>query len=104
MSEKSKEHYQNNKIYYKKQSSVSGKKIYIRNRKIILDAKNTPCTDCGIKFPPPAMEFDHIPGKGKKKFNIGYAGRIGKKALLEEMAKCEVVCANCHAIRTFNRI
>lgn len=59
-----------------------------------------PCTDCGIKYPTCVMQFDHI--RGVKLLNIGSAtARIRTTtALLEEIGKCEVVCANCHALRT----
>jgi hypothetical protein len=61
--------------------------------------KNVPCADCGIKYPPYVMQFDHV--RGVKLFNIGSTGRgKSREALEEEIAKCEVVCANCHMERT----
>ena len=61
------------------------------------------CIDCGFKGHPAALEFDHIPGT-EKKFNIGEEiGNRSREALWEEILKCDVVCANCHAIRTANR-
>ena len=26
-----------------------------------------------------------------------------RETILDEIRKCELVCANCHAVRTFNR-
>ena len=61
------------------------------------------CADCGYKENAHALEFDHVPGT-KKRFNLGEKiGSYSRKVLWDEIAKCEVVCANCHAIRTFNR-
>lgn len=62
-----------------------------------------PCTDCGGWFHPAAMTFDHLPGTTKRDHvsNLVYAGY--RKVLLDEIAKCELVCANCHAVRTFMR-
>lgn len=61
------------------------------------------CVDCGYKSHPAALEFDHLVGT-EKKFNIGEEiGNRSREALWEEIAKCDVVCANCHAIRTSNR-
>jgi hypothetical protein len=65
-------------------------------------AKDVPCTDCGIKYPPYVMQFDHV--RGDKKFNLAEAKAIGsKRRVLAEIAKCEVVCANCHTERTHSR-
>ena len=62
--------------------------------------KNQPCKDCGRSYPPYVMHFDHLKDKS---FEITRS--IGKKMsiLLKEIDKCEIVCANCHAIRTHNR-
>jgi len=61
------------------------------------------CADCGYNAHPAALEFDHTPGT-EKKFNIGEEiGNRSREALWEEIAKCDVVCANCHAIRTATR-
>lgn len=61
------------------------------------------CSDCGYKEHPAALDFDHLPGT-EKLFNIGTS--IATKPLrvvLAEIEKCEVVCANCHRVRTAKR-
>jgi hypothetical protein len=63
--------------------------------------KADPCVDCGRKYPPYVMHFDHI--RGKKKFNIALGYQRTAKDVNEEIAKCELVCANCHAERTWKR-
>lgn len=63
--------------------------------------KAAPCSDCGGTFPPCAMDFDHVRGEKRR----GIAAAIGRSraALLRELEKCELVCANCHRIRTHIR-
>jgi hypothetical protein len=65
--------------------------------------KARPCADCGGRFHPAAMAFDHLPGSSKRLeiANLVRRGSIGLARV--EIAKCEIVCANCHAIRTFLR-
>lgn len=61
------------------------------------------CTDCGIVYPFYVMDWDHV--KGTKNFGISRAinSRKNKKVIQEELLKCELVCSNCHRIRTYNR-
>lgn len=68
---------------------------------IVREAKRKPCADCGKTFKPCQMDFDHKP-EFEKSFNIFDAKRrnISERKLLEEMAKCDVVCACCHRLRT----
>lgn len=63
--------------------------------------RSNPCSDCG-EDDPVVLEFDHV--GGEKAFNIskGIRDRSWVK-LLDEIAKCEVVCANCHRRRTARR-
>lgn len=60
------------------------------------------CADCGENYPYWIMEFDHL---GDKLFTIGQ--RNGRSTSLDtikvEIAKCEIVCANCHRNRTHYR-
>jgi len=62
------------------------------------------CTDCGYNAHPRALEWDHI--GTDKVANVGYMVHEGAsmERLLLEIAKCEVVCANCHRIRTHDRL
>lgn len=60
------------------------------------------CKDCGYKENHAALQFDHLP-QFKKVSEVSSLAVSGTKALEEELAKCEVVCANCHCIRTANR-
>ena len=72
-------------------------------RRIIQGIKSQPCMDCGIQYPFYVMQFDHRPDE-EKTFNIGPSvGSYSLETILEEIAKCDVVCANCHAFRTYDR-
>lgn len=66
------------------------------------ELKSGPCTDCGNTFHPVVMEFDHLPGSGKR-FNIGQAYLRSRETVMDELAKCELVCSNCHALRSWKR-
>jgi hypothetical protein len=60
------------------------------------------CIDCGYRENPVALSFDHLPGTVKVR-DIKSGQQLGWQALLDEIAKCEVVCMNCHVIRTSER-
>jgi hypothetical protein len=59
--------------------------------------------DCGISYIPSVMQFDHV--RGSKTIALSEAASHGwsRESMAAEIEKCELVCANCHAIRTFNR-
>jgi hypothetical protein len=62
---------------------------------------NKPCTDCGKTYPYYVMHWDHL---GNKNTEVSKLLKIQSKTLiLEEIAKCELVCGNCHAERSFQR-
>lgn len=70
---------------------------------MVQGAKNVPCTDCGERYASYVMDFDHV--IGVKSFGIGTRlGIHSDTSLIAEIAKCEVVCANCHRERTFRRM
>lgn len=62
-----------------------------------------PCSDCEGVFPPYAMEFDHREPGTKTQAVTRMVGRVGTSRILVEAAKCDVVCANCHRMRTYLR-
>lgn len=69
---------------------------------LIAAEKTKPCTDCGRSWPTTCMDFDHV--RGAKVFNIGSSVRWKSLPMLrEEIAKCDVVCACCHRLRTEKR-
>lgn len=70
----------------------------------LLDSiKDAPCVDCGRRFPPSAMDFDHRDAGTKRVAVSRMIGRAGTAAIMAEVAKCDIVCANCHRERTFCR-
>ncbi len=58
------------------------------------------CADCGYKEHWAALDFDHV--RGEKEINVCNAKSISQAK--REAAKCEVVCACCHRIRTVERM
>ena len=81
------------------------KKYALRDYYKIKDFINTiklglGCKICGYNEHAEALVFHHRNPK-EKEFNIGNV-RVSRKRLLKEIAKCDVLCANCHRIITFN--
>lgn len=92
-------HYADNKGKYAESSRIAREK----KRAKLQELKSGPCTDCGVSYPYYVMQFDHI--ADNKEFNIGkMMHKVSWQKILEEIAKCELVCANCHAERTHQRL
>jgi hypothetical protein len=66
---------------------------------VIQAMKNVPCADCGQRFDPVCMDFDHR-DPSQKQFTIAGGYSRSLEALLDEIAKCDIVCANCRRLRT----
>ncbi len=77
------------------------KKEMLRN--IMRQHKAKPCADCGNEFPFYVMDFDHREGEKKNAHVSKLVQRMNLQQLLNEIAKCDVVCSNCHRIRTYQR-
>jgi hypothetical protein len=95
------EHYLANKQRYIDQAAANKRKTRLeQTARLIEHFKRHPCADCG-ETDPLVLEFDHL---RDKEFCIGTAlCRFGWARIQAEMAKCEVVCANCHRRRTARR-
>jgi len=72
-------------------------------REFSAELKDVPCMDCNEKYPYYVMDFDHRDGSTKE-YNLSQMRFTSKENFLKEASKCDVVCANCHRERTFNRI
>jgi hypothetical protein len=95
------EHYQANKQRYIDQAEASKHSLRLSRTKYLIEYfEANPCADCG-ETDPLVLEFDHI---GDKRFTIGSAfTNRNWQEILDEIATCEVVCANCHRRRTARR-
>ena len=90
-------HYKEHKAQYVAKARRRTERLKGEIRK----AKDKPCADCGKVYPYWVMHFDHL---RDKEFHISTEGRsVTEERLWAEIAKCEVVCANCHAERTHSR-
>jgi hypothetical protein len=88
---------------------MSPEKISIKKQKETLARylkevkEKNPCMDCKISYPYYMMDFDHV--RGTKQANVAkLIDTLSKKKIDEEIAKCEIVCSNCHRIRTHDRL
>lgn len=73
-------------------------------RAIVIRLKSEPCLDCGVSYNWWQMDFDHRPGETKTQMVSKMIKHgISEAALRNEIAKCDLVCANCHRNRTYLR-
>lgn len=95
------DHYHRNKDKIKARAKENTLKTRRVVREYILQyLLENPCIDCGNSNPI-VLEFDH---RGDKLFAIGMAINMGYslKKVKTEIEKCDVRCANCHRIKTYN--
>ena len=82
-------------------TSAAKHKAYLS--KYIQDLKSkSPCLDCKISYPYYVMDFDHR-DPSTKSGQISTHRTKGMKWVKAEIEKCDLVCANCHRIRTHDR-
>lgn len=96
--------YQRHKDEHRARTKTRNKRVVAELREFVKQVKDVPCLDCGGRFPSFVMDFDHLPEYDK----VGHVARLvnaGKslQKIKDEIAKCEIVCANCHRIRTWVR-
>jgi hypothetical protein len=60
-----------------------------------------PCVDCG-EDDPVVLEFDHV--RGNKRASVSKLKTCSKKAVVQEIKKCVVRCANCHRRKTSKQL
>lgn len=92
------QHYADNKQYYVDKAKRAKAEVVVW----LNELKSQPCTDCGETYPPYVMDFDHL-DPDLKLGEVAKFTSYGRKKVMDEIAKCELVCANCHRIRTHNR-
>ena len=74
------------------------RKEYINRKKLEAGC----CKDCGLKVTCetfPVFEWDHV-DPSTKSFNLGNVRGQSYYKIDAELEKCELVCANCHRMRT----
>ena len=62
--------------------------------------EHTPCKDCRRRFPFYVMQFDHL---RDKRWQISLMLAHSREKIEAEISKCDLVCANCHAVRSWRR-
>jgi hypothetical protein len=94
--------YERNGERHRAAAAANHAEVRERNKRVVREAKDRPCADCGQNFAPHVMDFDHV--RGVKIGNIALLKTYAPTAVvLAEIAKCDVVCSNCHRIRTHDR-
>lgn len=93
-------HYHANKQQYFARNAQYRQRV----AELIKAMKQKPCADCGQSYPPWVRDFDHRDGESKFKDISKLTGNSSWGIVQREIEKCDVVCANCHRIRTHNRL
>ena len=73
------------------------------NSEYVNALKAQPCVDCGNCYLPCVMDFDHVRGEKTKNIAFMLINDTSLEKIKEEIEKCELVCSNCHRIRTHQR-
>jgi len=75
-----------------------------RNKKkqIAVEMLGGKCFDCKKEYPPEVFDFDHCSGEKVEEIATLIRDKPWTE-VLEELKKCELVCSNCHRVRTVRR-
>lgn len=97
-----------NKIAANRKAKRPERSEYVRNLRkeledyVKLQKLDKTCLDCGNRYPPYVMDYDHCRGEPKiATVRVLVNHCYSKETIDAEIAKCDLVCANCHRERTF---
>ena len=102
-------YYMDNQVVLREKARVRANRHNAFNRKLrTLILSSQPCMDCGEPpDPETSMEFDHREGIGadsQHRMSDIISKGLHPRRMMAEIPKCDVVCANCHKKRTFDRM
>src|SRR4029077_18283035 len=84
---------------YRVQRLAASREKY-RLKKLQLDALKTgPCLDCGQLYPPYVMDWHHRDPSTKVAKVAPMLAYYKWPVIMAEIAKCDLLCSNCHRIR-----
>lgn len=86
---------------YKAPSAARKAALWKVQANLLAELRGVPCADCGGMFPKAAMDFDHRDPSTKRYTVSRMLLRATTEDILLEAAQCDVVCANCHRMRTY---
>lgn len=98
--------------WYLKNKDITKERAKAHNQRRISEIKayvdaiksTTPCADCNVIYHPVCMDFDHT-GDDKVDNVARMITRFKSLAKVkQEIAKCQLVCSNCHRLRTLGRL
>jgi hypothetical protein len=89
--------------HYRELNAEANRRKKAERHAAVDQIKSVPCADCGKSFPPYVMDFDHR-DPSTKEYEINFL--LNKTTcpwsrVLDEIAKCDVVCARCHRLRSW---
>jgi hypothetical protein len=102
---------ENSKKYYQTKGTSHKQYVVSKNKERKKDVKlyllhiflHSSCKDCGTKDHR-VFEFDHVRGVKSYDVSVMASRGISLEKVKEEISKCDIVCANCHRIRTYSRM
>lgn len=99
--DKSKQREAQRKSYHKNKTLVRqrSKEQRKRNYAWLCEQKSAPCVDCNLTWPPYVMEYHHRDPTEKLGAVATLLINAGRQRVIDEIAKCDLLCSNCHRIR-----
>lgn len=93
--------YANHKDEHIKKVTARKLQQVVRSQKLIIDyLLSHPCVDCG-ETDIVVLQFDHV--RGVKRKDLSRLLSFSERTVQNEIAKCDVRCANCHQRKTAER-
>lgn len=94
---KQRKQYKGNKKYYLDRN----RELRSLNREKYKKTKEgKPCSHCGGIFPQVCMDYDHV-DPSTKRMCVAQMMGYSWKDIQKEIDKCELICSNCHRIKTY---
>ena len=98
-----KSHYRDNNVRHRANAKRTRLRRRAEVRELVFASLRGGCVDCGMNDIR-VLDFDHV--RGTKRASVSTLVRIGAgiERILDEIAKCDVRCRNCHALATMSRL